>query len=292
MKNLIKYYYNIPIINLKKIKNSYTFTSGKHKYKFFACDKDCKKIIETYKILLSNNIACQEIVLNKDNLFITFYEGKNFILIKYSYKLNNIVNIEDIYKYDRLINIKYKCNWKKLWEEKIDYYEYQVSQFGLKFPKIRDSFGYYVGLAELAISLLNFLTENSLLSYISHDRIYFNESVEEFLNPVNIILDTKSRDVAEYIKINYINNNLNLDDALNIIKKSNYTFDENILMFARLLYPSYYFDLYDKVIQEYISEDKIDYYVQKNTYYEIFIKDIYKYLFYNYNFPEIEWLLN
>ena len=42
-----------------------------------------------------------------------------------------------------------------MWIRKIDYFEYQISQFGKKYPIIRESFNYYVGLAENGISLLN-----------------------------------------------------------------------------------------------------------------------------------------
>lgn len=35
-----------------------------------------------------------------------------------------------------------------MWVQKIDYFEYQVSQMGKKYPVIRESSIYYVGLAE------------------------------------------------------------------------------------------------------------------------------------------------
>ena len=59
---------------------------------------------------------------------------------------------------------------------------------------------------------------------------------------------------------------------------------------ARLLYPSYYFDMYDEIIQDKLSEDKIDVYIKKNLNYETFLKQVYGYLKNRHNIPEIEWL--
>ena len=65
-----------------------------------------------------------------------------------------------------------------------------------------------------------------------------------------------------------------------------------LLFFARLLYPSYYFDVYDDIIQEKVNEESIKKYIEKNISYEIFLKDIYKYVKLKYRMPEIEWLEN
>ena len=76
------------------------------------------------------------------------------------------------------------------------------------------------------------------------------------------------------------------------IEKLQFDDNEIILFLARLLYPSYYFDMYDKIIQEKIREEKINYYVKKNISYEIFLKQIYNYLKQIYKLPQIEWLEN
>ena len=70
----------------------------------------------------------------------------------------------------------------------------------------------------------------------------------------------------------------------------NFNYSESLMFFARLLYPSYYFDMYDQIIQNKISEEKINFYIKKNSYYEEFLKIIYKYLKNKFKVPEIEWL--
>ena len=48
----------------------------------------------------------------------------------------------------------YRNSWASLWSAKLDYFEYQVSELGKDKPLILDSFSYYLGLGENAISYL------------------------------------------------------------------------------------------------------------------------------------------
>ena len=81
-------------------------------------------------------------------------------------------------------------DWKKLWEEKIDYYEYQMSQLSSKYILLKNSFDYYVGLSENAISLLNYIKEKDIRFYICHKRINNNEKLDNFFNPTNFVVDS------------------------------------------------------------------------------------------------------
>ena len=114
--------------------------------------------------------------------------------------------------------------------------------------------------------------------------------MDEFLNPTNIVIDNITRDIAAYFKVNYINEVITIDEIINDLNKINLSYNESVLLLSRLLYPSYYFDMYDKIIQDKISEEKINYYIEKNVYYETFLKQIYKYLKFRYKIPEIEWM--
>ena len=63
--------------------------------------------------------------------------------------------------------------------------------------------------------------------------------------------------------------------------------------YGRLLYPSYFFDLYDEIINDNLQEDIINRIIIKNKDYEIFLKEIYFYIVNKYNkyIPEIDWLI-
>ena len=62
------------------------------------------------------------------------------------------------------------------------------------------------------------------------------------------------------------------------------------LLFGRLLFPSFYFDIYDKIISEEIPEQEIVIVINRINYYEDFLRDIYYYIKTRANIPEIEWL--
>lgn len=290
MKNLINYYYDLVIKNFKKKRDKFIFDVGNKTYEFVPFYGDINKFYNIYSILIRNNKYCHEVIVNKDKNILTFYEGKPYILLKKNICINNRLNIQEILNYDIPVYVEKKLDWKILWEEKIDYYEYQISQLARKYSILKKSFDYYIGLSENAISLLNYVDTNAVKNFVSHKRIIENEKLDEFFNPLNIVVDSRVRDIAEYIKVNFFNDKINMEEVLNYINNLNFTFSESLLFLARLLYPSYYFDIYDEIIQEKISEESIKKYIKKNTSYEIFLKEIYKYIKSRYSIPEIEWL--
>lgn len=290
MKNLIKYYYDLLIYEYKKKDDKFLFTINNIEYEFVTFLGNPNTLIEIYNLLISNNIYCHEILVNKDNSIITYYENKMYLLLKKNNNKNDLIILNDIINYDRFIKIEENINWKNLWQEKIDYYEYQINQLGIKYKILRESFGYYVGLCENAIALLNYINEKKIKKHITHRRIEVDQKKGNFHNPLNIIVDNITRDIAEYIKINIINGKIDDNIILNYLYYINLDQNEYILLFARLLYPSYYFDEYDKIIQDIIPEEKINLIIKKNTHYEMFLKNVYEIIKMKCNFPQIEWL--
>ena len=290
MKNLINYYYNLLVTEFRKIDDYFIFEVDGIKYEFTFFDANLSNLYKNYLFLKSRNKYCHEIIINKDNSMITFYENKPYILLKKNINLRNRVTLEEILNYDIQVYNKFEINWKKLWKNKIDYYEYQMNQLGFKYKILRESFSYYAGMSESAITLLNYLNDKHINSYICHNRIKYKEEMDEFLNPVNIIIDSRVRDIAEYFKINYINDAITTQEVLNYLANIRLDYNESILLLSRLIYPSYYFDIYDKIIQEKLSEEKVKFYIKKNVYYETFLKQIYMFLKLKYRIPEVEWL--
>lgn len=288
MRNALKYYYNIYCQDIIKTNNNYKIIIDNELYYLVKFKGNITTLSSIYDFLIKNNIYCHEIIINKDNSFITDVDNNLYILIKIHSNLNKI-NYMDIANYNIIVG-KEKCRWPQLWINKIDYYEYQMNQFKKKYPYLYKTFSYYSGLTETSIMLANTVKNNILDIYIEHDRIYKNTSTLDFYNPINMIKDVKVRDITEYFKQQffYVNNPIiSVKNYLDYIKLST---DEAILFMSRLLYPSYYFDMYDEIIQNKIDEKKINSVVDKVNDYEIFLKDIYDYLKTKYNIPEIEWL--
>lgn len=83
-------------------------------------------------------------------------------------------------------------------DKKIDYLEYRMNQQGLKYKLLRESFSYYIGLAENAIILVK---ENSANNFtLSHKRISYNDTTYQLYNPLNYTIDCYFRDTCEYFK--------------------------------------------------------------------------------------------
>lgn len=292
MKNFINYYYNLSISNIRKNSENYYFEINGIEYEFILCLDDKESIRSKYFLIINSNRYTHEIVYNINNSIYTYYNNLPYILIKKNYKNDELINLKTIIEYDALLDIKYHFNWKQLWQNKIDYYEYQVKEIGYKYYNIKQSFLYYIGLSEIAICLLNYVNSSEILPYISHKRITIKENYDSFLNPINIVIDSRIRDISEYIKINYINEKISIDDIKIFLNEFTMNNSEAILFLSRLIYPTYYFDLYDLIIQDKINDSKINYYIEKNVYYETFLKNMYKILKTKYNIPIIEWFEN
>ena len=290
MKNLIAYYYNIYITQYKKSKDKFQFEYNGKKHSFVLFEGDPETLYKNYLIIKKSNKYCHKILMNKDGSMITMYNSKPFVLMREDFFIDKCVDINEIISYDSFVGQNYSLTWKRLWEQKIDYYEYQMSQVSFKYPKIKESFNYYLGLTETAISILNYVDKSAIDYFISHKRVFSNETLDEFFNPLEIVIDSRARDLAEFIKTNYIYQNLNINDIYFYIDSFNFNSNESLLFFARIMYPSYYFDQYDEIIQGKISEEKAELLTKKNADYEVFLKKIYAFLRKKNSLPNIEWL--
>lgn len=289
MRNALIYYYNLYCNDIIKSNGNYKLIIDNSLYYLVKYDGNINLLSNIYDYLIKHNIYCHEIILNKAKTYITNIENTNYILIKIYCKIDKI-NYLDIVNYNIVLG-KNKCNWKELWINKIDYYEYQMNQFRKKYPVLYSSFVYYSGMTESAIMLVSMVDKNMFDTYIEHNRIYKNTSSLDFYNPLNMIIDVKVRDIIEYFKQQFFyveNPIINVKNYLDYVKLSN---DEATLFMARLLYPSYYFDIYDEIIQGKSNENKIKLITNKANEYEEFIEEVYTYIRIKYRIPEIEWLI-
>lgn len=289
MKNAINYYYNLVTNDLHHKDDIYYFNIQNNKYLLFPFHGDINFLNTIYNYLMNNHIICLNIIPNKDQQIITMINNTPYILLISSIH-NRKININDIINYTVMIDSKINNSWKKKWCEKLDYYEYQIQQFEKKYPIISESFFYYDGMTETAISLLNFVNLNTIKYFISHNRIGKNTSLNDLYNPLNMIIDTRVRDSAEYYKNLFFYDHNPLLEVNNYLKYNNLTYEECLLFLARMIYPSYYYDIYDNIIIGKDKESKISLVTDRVDEYESFLKEIYNNISVMYNIPEIEWL--
>lgn len=292
MKNVLNYFYNIYAENIRLNGDNYYFNYKNENYIFYLYNdnyKELEKIYEIYTQILKRGIYSHQIILNKDNQISTIYNQKQYVLLKISINLNTKITINDILYFGNITEgYKNIINWKNLWSSKIDYFEYQMSHFGKKYQLIRNSFSYYAGIVENGIILLN--EKKDVISSISHKRILNNETVLEFYNPLNYIIDIKVRDAAEYFKNKLLTDKNVFEDIKNYLSISKLNENEVYYFFVRMFYPSFYFDCYEKVINGILDEYKIKEVIEITPYYENLLKGLYQYLKKYIQIPEIEWL--
>lgn len=298
MKNIIEFYYNMRIDEIHNKDDYYFFVLNKNHYIFKPYFDDIDKILDIYKLnrLLSERTNIDNIILNRYGNPITKVNNSFYVLILSNNRNNftladisNMANVSDIN--NQPLDKLERNNWEILWANKIDYFEMQVHENAKKYPLIRESFDYFIGLSENAISyLVNTKREVSPTIYdmkvISHNSL--NNSLYD---PSNIILDHKARDVAEYIKMSFFNNNLNIFKELEEYFHYNYYSIYGIrVLFARILYPSFYFDLYDGIISGKNDEKQLNMIIDKINDYEIYLYNVYLFLKRFYDIPMVDWL--
>lgn len=298
MKNIIEFYYNIRIDTLHSKNDYYFFSINNRDFILKPYYRDERTASNSYKLssILSERINIDNIIPNKYNSPVTVIENTPYILLlnrsKNIISLPVISNISNV-RIDNINNIKdlERNNWETLWANKIDYYEIQISENYKRYPLIRESFDYFIGMGENAISyLVNTKKEVKPTIYDnkvpSHNNLY-----NSLFDPSNMILDHKSRDLAEYIKYSFWNNNDDIFKELDDYFKYNvYSVYGIRVLFSRILYPSFYFDMYDDIISGKKDEKEINRIINRINEYEYFLYNIYLYLKRFYNIPEVNWI--
>ena len=276
MEDILKTYYGINI-KIDKISDNIKFSYKNNDYILIKV-KDINYELLNY--LLNFNYMNKPIS-NLYNSYITEYKNNYYLLFYYDeYKIN--INDIKIFLNQNLEIID--NNIYEKWCKKIDYHEYQITQFGARYLILRKSINYIVGLSEIGIQLLNTINLNMCYSCYVHKRI--DDSLFGFKNPLNICIDYRIRDVSEYIKYMFFYKSEEVFN--NIIKDIVLTEEEYKLLFARLLLITPYYDMYEKIIDEDIEENQIYNIINKLNDYEKYIKKIYLYLKRYINIDKIE----
>ena len=297
MKNFIKFFYNMKVTNTNFINNYYEFNHNNNYYRLYILNEEYNiynyNNIYTINKELINNTLMSEIILNKDKNIITTYHNINYILLKINCNINKNITLEEI---DYLSKVKIvnnnKSNWGLLWSKKIDYLEELISENGKKYPQVVNSFNYFIGLSENAISYYNNIDiDNNMMYYISHKVLRPTDKVDSLYNPLNIIYDYRVRDVAEYIKNSFWTDNHNIYNELNnYLYKNNLSLNDVKLLISRVLFPSFYFDLYEDIFNYNKDEKILNNIISRIDEYEEYLNSIIIYFKRFYPIDEIEWL--
>ena len=293
IKQYIEYYYNFENINITKIKEYYRFDYKNTNYLFMPLTRYPIEILQIYRVI-NNDANYDNIVLNVKNQLITYIDGKNYILVRLSknsanYNLyNQIEKSKIVYLPNEMIDKITKTNWDILWSKKIDYIEYQLNNLD-NDNIVFNSVWYYIGMAENAISYVNetFSLSSNHRLYVSHKRI--NEQF--FNNPLNLIVDYRSRDISEYLKYIFLKKEYDYIEIKEKLQKLN--LDEFLcrMIYGRLFFVTFYFDIFDSVMNG-NKENKLllRNIINRADEYEDYINSIYDILAQIKKIPRIGWV--
>ena len=274
MESILNYYYGINVSNIKKYNNDYLVDANNSTYLLSELHEEIDELQKIINILNNTDIKYHLLVLTKDNnLFIT-YDNKNYCLLQIRIPQNEKISIFT-FQNTKTTGI---CNWGEIWSQRIDYYESQVEEL-IKDESIKYALQYYIGLTEIAIYYLNILKDtydNNTLNYIiSHKTLHSPLNSLNYYNPLNMKIDLEIRDLAEYIKMSYFNEILTDYELLHLLDNLKFTEPMANYLFLRLLYPSYFFNLYDDYIETKKIDSKMIKYIKKSKDYESLLSKIY-----------------
>lgn len=300
MKNALNYFYNIIDCDIHQNSKMFYFDYESYHYALVPYKGEVARLQSIYDLhvqTLRQGVYVHQIILNRDKQVATLINGVPYILMRVFYDEGEIT-LEKIYAF---VNMPFNANtversdWGILWANKIDYLEYEIGQLGQKHPEIRDTFSYFVGMGETAIQLVNMVLsdENKNLMFlktIGHDRIRAEDTLFDLYNPLNLVVDYRIRDMAEYFKHCFFAGHSIEKEIIEFLQYSNLGADEGVLFLARMLYPTYYFDLYEDIISGVDRKSELKKVISKVDDYQDVIKKIYKYYRNYLSIVRIEWL--
>lgn len=298
MKNTLLLNYNIDIDEIQKINdNMYTFFVDYIKFYFVKINRPKKDVVHINNLLSNTFNKFHYIIKNVSGNLSTSFENKEFILLKVNGPENNELSLNDILSEQFSVDKTFypelsRTNWGELWAQKVDYLEYQVSELGQDHYTVRSSFSYYIGLAENAIQYFNILEIKHANLFVSHRRIMYPNFSVNYYNPLNIVIDYRVRDIAEYLKFSFFKGNFALNDLICLVNKNVLNSIEYNLLYARLLFPSYYFDLVTDILEGKRKDEELISYIEKISEYELFLKQSYELISKKSNLMKIDWIIN
>lgn len=306
MKDTISFYYNIDIDTLEEKDGKYHFKYQNRDFFFVFFNRNLEELedlLACISEMQKKGIDVHGILINKDNSILTKINEYNYILFSVNncsetYDIFDIIDMNNKLTLNNYNSKLYRNNWENLWMQKVDYFEYQIRELGLDKQVIKNSFSYYIGLAENAISYVH----NVKLKYpsqgtivLSHRRIFYPNYKLNYLNPLSFIFDLEVRDIAEYLKAMFFSEDDEsevLEELKSFLKIKRLTIYEYNMLYARLLYPSYYFDIYEEVMNKERSEEDLLKIISKNENFEEFLKKAYLEITKYAILEKVEWIIN
>lgn len=279
MENIISFYYNLIVDKFKIINNGLIIDSANKL--FIVKQIQDLEIFEELLPSINNNFYVP--ILSKEGKYYFEYNNKKYVLFEATTP-SNIVG-------DNMIYIPIFTNkaidYSKIWENNIDYFIKKITEMEKEDIEKINYLNYYIGMSENAIIInekAKQMNGSSRIS-ISHFRIKYPNYYLNYKDPTELLMDYISRDIAEYVKTKFFYDEMEINDLINLINKYNLSDKEVMFLFARLMYPNYYFDTFS---EKNIEKQQIIH--KKREKYELFLYNSIKQINSNNLYLNIDWL--
>lgn len=151
------------------------------------------------------------------------------------FDINDLIIIS---KKNIITNIE-KKNIFYLWKEKIDYLE---KYYNKNYSVDIYDFYYFRGISDISLYLMKNINYLNITYGVYFNRFYNIKSLYDLYNPNNIRYGPIINTFSEYIKYEFFYNNKIIDySKMNELDLTN---EDYYYFIARLLFPTYYFDLF------------------------------------------------
>lgn len=304
MKDKIKLEYQIDADNLIE-KEDYGMFHLEEQYFYLTKIRRSKEEFQDLLLLYENmrqkNYPVHMIIPSVNGELIIEYKEAFYVLIKIEkpleeYSLFDMIQFWNNFILTENVNSLVRLDWSILWSEKIDYFEYQIRELGKDKKIVLNSFSYFIGLAENAISYVGkvqrTIKPNQIRYVLCHRRVWYPNYHLNFDNPLQFVIDLEVRDVAEYLKSMMLDDEqLALIDLKAYLEVRHLDIYQLSMLYGRLLFPTYYFDLYENVMNKGLEEDYLLKIVDKSENIEEFLKKSYELIMVYAPIEGIDWLL-
>ena len=271
------YNYNFVDPNIY-IDNNKIYIYEKHKKYMLQEVNNLEELKEINRLIITNRLQSNyyNIIKTKKNDLTIKYDNKEYVLLE-------IRNCNYITKNIKLTNnILNRSNWYYLWIKKNDHIISIREEIIKNNPKVEGIIDYYIGMAENAIEYLKVNMEIG-----AYKNVYFSaKRYCDINNPINIVLDCRERLFVEKIKkqIFELNKIPQIEYIVNIIKKNELNVHR---VYARLLYPTFFFDVIER---NNLVDNQIHEITKKTQIYELLLRRLYLKLIKNYKIKNIDWI--
>jgi len=250
MKELIIWYYQLPITELQQL-NDIFYTQVGDRYIYIIAVGNDKNTVFFHLLQFLQYSPNQRVILSKDNTTTVLYEGKHYYVLESTTILHEYVDIKTlqiptIYPEPYPVAKHFKERWlnkNRLHEEQLNIVIDQLDPYNRTI--LFDLATYYIHLNEQAYTFINELNEVKYSVALCHVRLTPTTYKYEFFAPEFLTLDNKSRCYCEYLRHLYLEKqDLSLiHTTIQVINETNpLSIEEWAFLYARLYFPTQFYD--------------------------------------------------